>query len=454
MTFFRWLAASLALLAAFAAQAAGASSQALRAADPDQPSAAAPLQWPAPGHAAPVEPPADIDQARAVWQRANQRVAEFPRGHLDLLQWEARQPRAEGGPETLAGDRQLTLADALQQSLRIRPNLFVHAGMNAPEQAEVRVRFAEHVRELQHAWIDAVTARQRSRLMAEVLDATRTGSELGLRMVNAGNWSAARLARERLVQASAWTAAVEAQALELGARERLARTLGLWMAEDVARLGDQLPAGLPATPAQISPGAGLEEAAIEASVLRSHPTLERDRQHAQRQFDAAHAPRWLAWNGAVETALQLMPEPGSTGTLEPPRIDDLTLVRDHPLALTARVESDLLRLVADRRSMAREAWATVQLRHAAALHAQDVVVALQSELAQDSLLRYNGMLQSTWELLASARDRLRALDEALQARRDFWRAQASWQALLAGTDFRSAAPSSTSGAASATPAGH
>jgi hypothetical protein len=452
--FFRRLAASLALLAAIAAQAAGGASEALRAADPDQASGSVPLAWPAPGNATPVERPADIDQARAIWQRANQQVAEFPRGHLDLLQWEARQPGAEGAAAAMTAHRPLTLASALHQSLRNRPDLFVHAGMNAPEQAVVRVRFAAHVRDLQHAWIDALAARQRTRLLREILDATRTGSELGLRMVNAGNWSAARLTRERLVEASAWRAAVQAQAAEGSARERLARHLGVWQAEDVARLGERLPDSLPALPAQISPGTGLEDAALEAAVLRNHPTLATDRQLAQRQFDATRAPRWQAWNQAVDSALQRMPEPGSNGTLEAPRIDDLSLLRDHPLTLTARLESDLLRAVVERRSMAREAWAAVQLSHAAALHAQDVVVELQSALAQDSLLRYNGMLQSTWELLASARDRLRALDEALQARRDFWRAQASWQALLAGTDFRSADTPSTSGAATASPAGH
>jgi hypothetical protein len=45
------------------------------------------------------------------------------------------------------------------------------------------------------------------------------------------------------------------------------------------------------------------------------------------------------------------------------------------------------------------------------------------------------MFDSTWQLLASARERLDALDAALMARRDYWRAQASWQALLAGAGF-------------------
>ncbi len=454
MPFSRWLATWLTGLAMTAAHATDPPPPAMRAADPHPASAAPPWQWPAMGETTPTEPPVDIDQARTIWQRANQSVAEFPRGHADLLRWEARQPGGGDTPTAAANDTPLTLARALQGSLRHRPDLFMHAGMNAPEQAEVRVRFATHVREVQRAWIDAVAARQRAHLMAEVHDAARTGSELGRRMVSAGNWSPARLARERLVQADAWSAAVQARAADLGARERLARLLGQWQADDIARLGESLDAGLPAVPQPLSPGPGLDAASLEAAVLRSHPTLARDRQLAQRQVDAVPPERRQAWNRAMDSALQATPDAGSAGTLQPPRIDDLSLLRDHPLARAAQAESDLLRQATERRSMAREAWGQLQMRHAVALHAQDVVVELQEQLAQDSLLRYNGMLQSTWELLASARDRLRALDEAVQARRDFWRAQADWQALLSGTHYQSADDPSSSGAATAAPAGH
>ena len=454
MLFFRRLATGLALLTLTAAHAADSPPNALRAADPEQISEVPPLRLPEMGTTASIELPADADQARAIWQRANQSVAEFPRGHVDLLRWEARQPAEQGPLPAKRGAQPMSLSQALRHSLRNHPELFLHADMNAPAQAQLRVRFADHVRDVQRAWIDAATARQRLRLMGDVLEATRTGSELGQRMVSAGNWSQARLTRERLLQARAWSTVVEAQAQELSARERLARLLGLWQAEDVARLGESLPESLPAVPKSVSPGDGLDATRLESTVLRSDPALARDRPLAQRQFDAVNPERWQAWNQAVEQALQALPEPGTSPILEPPRIGDLSLLRDHSLARAAQAESDLLRQAADRRSMAREAWARLQLTHATAIHTQDVVVQLQGSLAQESLLRYNGMLQSTWELLASARERLLALDEALLARRDFWRAQADWQALLAGASYASPGTSLSSGAATAAPAGH
>jgi len=101
------------------------------------------------------------------------------------------------------------------------------------------------------------------------------------------------------------------------------------------------------------------------------------------------------------------------------------------------------------------AWAAVPLRHASARHAEQVVTQLQAAIEQDTVQRYNGMLLSTWDLLASARDRLASLDAALQARADFWRAQANWQAVLAGAGHTGSEPASSSAAApAANAAGH
>ncbi|MGQ3198186.1 MAG: hypothetical protein ACT6UH_26545, partial [Hydrogenophaga sp.] len=100
----------------------------------------------------------------------------------DLLRWEAGTPEAATAPAAPA----LTWREALRLSLRHRPELFTHADMNPLTLAQVKVAYATHVRELQRAWIDATAARQRERLLAELLDATRTGSELGRRMVVAG----------------------------------------------------------------------------------------------------------------------------------------------------------------------------------------------------------------------------------------------------------------------------
>ncbi|MGQ2920860.1 MAG: hypothetical protein ACT6RR_01010 [Hydrogenophaga sp.] len=421
---------------------------ALGAANPAHPVQPAPWVLPPGASADTPALPADLAAARAIWQRVNQRVAEFPRGHADLLRWEAGTPEAATAPAAPA----LTWREALRLSLRHRPELFTHADMNPLTLAQVKVAYATHVRELQRAWIDATAARQRERLLAELLDATRTGSELGRRMVVAGNWSQARQAREQLIEANAWQALVDARSASQAAQEHLARLLGIWEAQAVAQLGERLPQQLPALPEQASPGTGLTPATLEAAVLRSHPTLAQSRLLTQRDMSAIAPSQLDAWNAAVNAALDAQPN-ATRADSEPPHIDNLSLLRDGSLERAVHAQAALLALAAERRAMARQAWVALQSRHALALHAQNVVVPLQTTLAQETQLRYNGMLQSTWELLASARERLGALDAALQAQRSYWLAQADWQALLAGAGY-AAADNAASVTTAAPTAGH
>lgn len=434
------------LLLALASPALQAHSpaDALAAADPAAAATTPAPALPAPQQTASLEVPADIDRAREIWRQANARVAEFPRGHSDLLRWEAANlpPPAPAGKADAV--RPLGLDEALRLSLRHRPELYTRTGMNTLEQALVRRAFAVHVREVQHAWIDAVALRQSARHRGAILEATRTGSELSRRMVRAGNSSQATLMREQLLEAEAWSAAADAEAAARAGAERLARLLGLWTADAVDELARGLPDGLPALPAQAGEDSGQPGTDIEAAVLRSHPTLAMERIQAERTFSGLSAQRWQAWREAVDTALQGL-RSDHAGALAPPHLDDPGLLRDHALERAAQQQGRLLDLAAQRRSMAREAWTQLQTRHASAQHSEQVVAALQVALEQESLLRYNGMLESTWQLLGSARERLAALDAAALARRDYWRAQADWQALLAGADY-SGTDLSTSGA--------
>ena len=419
---------------------------------PDSPA----LSLPAPGSPQQIDAPTDLQQARDIWRRANERVAEFPRGHIDLLRWEAANPdQVRPAPSAnQVSDSPLGVNEALRMSLRHRPELYTRTDMNALARAKVQVNFVQHRRAIERAWIDAVAARQAARHASEVLDASRTGSELGRRMVMAGNWSQARLMREQLTEASAWQTAANAQMASMQARERLAGLMGLWDAASVAELEQRLPDSLPALPVSALPGPNLAEADIESAVLRSHPTLAFDFVAAERRFAGLSAGRWDAWVQASGAALQAMPDQSEGSAPTAPHLDDIALLRDHPLAGAVQAQTELLAKAAQRRSMAREAWAQLRLRHASAQHAQDVVSKLQTSLEQEALLRYNGMLQSSWELLASAKERINSLDAALQARRDFWRAHSDWQALLAGADYAGPDAPSSAGAAAASAGVH
>jgi outer membrane protein TolC len=465
---------------------------ALRAADPATPVAAATTTPapPAPALAQPLELPTDIDRARAIWQQANARVAEFGRGHIDILRWEAQNPGSAlpaspvppVAPTPASNEPVFDGAQALRLSLRQRPDVFAHAGMNTLERAEVQRAYVAHAQAVDSAWAETVTARHSLRLLGEALSAAHTGVALGQRMVQAGNWSQAKLLREQLSEAAAQQAVARAQQAQTRADEQLARLLGVWDSARLQALLQRLPPALPALPESLAmsaaPMAGPDlhsghtaPAAIaptdaEAAALRSHPTLAAQRTDTRRLLAAVPAEQQTRWAQAVDEALDQhnaqSPNPalGSTAPWSAapwsaPHISNLPMLHDHALQRAVQAESRLLQAAAERRSMAREAWAQLQAAHAHALHAQNVLVPLHTTLEQETLLRYNGMLQSTWDLLAQARERMAAVDAAHQARRDFWLAHTAWQALLAGGDYQSPGNSSApAGGASPAPKGH
>ena len=67
-----------------------------------------------------------------------------------------------------------------------------------------------------------------------------------------------------------------------------------------------------------------------------------------------------------------------------------------------------------------------------ARHYRDEVVPLRKTIADENLLRYNGMLIGVFELLADARAQVAGVNAALEATRDFWLAQADLDQALVG----------------------
>jgi hypothetical protein len=77
------------------------------------------------------------------------------------------------------------------------------------------------------------------------------------------------------------------------------------------------------------------------------------------------------------------------------------------------------------------------------------VVPLRKAIADEMLLRYNGMLIGVFELLADAREQVMSVNQSIEASRDFWIAESHFQqALVGGT-----ASGGTLAAPTAVPAG-
>ena len=157
--------------------------------------------WPAWAQTQTPTPPDNpaLSEARQQWREANERVGEFPRGHIDLLKWEQRHlppaaTPARPGPA-------LTADEAVRRALRLRPELFGAAPANPVQARERHLALLAHITRVRQAWQDAVLAAQALALQQARSEVADSGAELGRSMVQAGNWSQARLLREQVTQA-------------------------------------------------------------------------------------------------------------------------------------------------------------------------------------------------------------------------------------------------------------
>ena len=89
-------------------------------------------------------------------------------------------------------------------------------------------------------------------------------------------------------------------------------------------------------------------------------------------------------------------------------------------------------LLIDARSQVRESYTTYRTAADLARHYRDEIVPLRKVIAEENVLRYNGMLIGVFELLADTREQIASVVQAIDAQRDFWLADAALQASLIG----------------------
>ena len=369
------------------------------------------------------------------------------RDSADIVQWEAQQRPPVAAPQPAAAQR-WSLDYALMAAQRARPDLLARPGQNAPERAELRLAQADLALQVERAWLRAVAAGSSARYQAQVLQAAQAGAELAARLVRVGNWPQMRLLQEQLLLNQAQAQQRVAQHQQHLAMLDLWRLAGSGLtprqleqqlptdwptvsapAANTARAAMATPATSPATPA-FAPLAVLEVQALQAHPR--WPLLQRQAQILERGLSPAEREGLAA---ALAAAVAPQPDTGAASPLP-----ELTARQLWPgtwdKAAEARAEADALerQIRADVHS-AYSAWQTAtELAEGSAQDALRLHTALQDETQQ----RYNGMLKSTWELLASASARVQAAEAALLARRDAAVATAELRAVLAGLSYETA----------------
>jgi outer membrane protein TolC len=104
-------------------------------------------------------------------------------------------------------------------------------------------------------------------------------------------------------------------------------------------------------------------------------------------------------------------------------------------------------------SQLRESYSAYRTAYDVARHYRDEIVPLRKTMAEENVLRYNGMLIGVFELLADTRDQISSVQAAINAYQQFWLADAALAASMIGKPTATGAMSMGGGAAAAE-AGH
>lgn len=280
------------------------------------------------------------------------------------------------------------------------------------------------------AYFTAVAAQQGAHYAGQVRDAAEASSELARRMAKVGNLSALDQAREQAFHADATAQLARARHNATAAREQLARLMGVWGERIAFTLPDRLP-DLPATPA------GAEN--IESLALQQRLDVQVARRDTEMTASALGLSKAT---GVINVLHGGYVNSSKTGA---EREDGYEIELELPVfdwgrARVAKAESIYMQSVhrtADiavrARSQVREAYSAYRTTYDLAKHYRDEVVPLRKKISDETLLRYNGMLMSVFELLADARAQITSVNASIEAQRDYWLAETDLQAAMQGS---------------------
>lgn len=304
------------------------------------------------------------------------------------------------------------------------------------EQSQLRLasEVIDHVTQVKHAWVRAVAAAQSLAYAEQVYESAQVSAELAKRMEAVGNFNRLTRARHQAFYADAATRLVTAQQNAVSKREELVRQLGLSL-EQTPLL--KLPSRLPDIPKQPLSD---EEVGRQASRNRL------DVQLAQATLNASAKAQGLvnitSLTDIEVTASKARASDGSSGTstvhrgyevgIRLPIFDGGSLQRDAMNAQTLAAANNLEATLRAAGSGLRESYSAYRSAYDISRHYKDEVLPLRKVMADENILRYNGMIIGVFELLADARDQVSTVVSAIAADQQFWLADATLKAHLMG----------------------
>ncbi|SDC02814.1 Outer membrane protein TolC [Variovorax sp. CF079] len=348
------------------------------------------------------------------------------------------------------------LSFGLVDLILLPQRLSISRSQAAQAQVQLSGTVVDQVTQVRQAWVRAVAAQQSLQYAEQVKESAEASAELARRMQLVGNFSKLQRARQQVFYADATTQLASARHAATAAREELVRALGL---DDAQAAKLKLPERLPDLP----------KAPREARDVAATASEQRlDVQQARAQLDVAGKSQginllstFIDVEAGIRRDTVFDNAAGTRGTRRGFELDIRLPLFDwgsaQRNALNAQALAAANRYDATVRgatSQLREGYSAYCTAYDIARHYRDEIVPLRQAMADENVLRYNGMLIGVFELLAEARDQIASVNNAINAQQQFWLTDAALAASVIGKPSAMTAPTASAGAPPAAAAAH
>ncbi|NKK78557.1 TolC family protein [Rhizobium leguminosarum] len=325
-------------------------------------------------------------------------------------------------------------------------------------QLTAAVKTLQVAADTRRAWIGAVASRETVGQLQRAQATADAASELAEKLGETGAMTKGAQAREHVFVAELAGETAKARLSARLAKEELTRLMGLWGTD----LDYQVPYGLPPLPKSV-----VRRDTIEAEALRNRIDLQvakLELEATARSYSLTEATRYvtdLETLTGFETEREIEDDETKTRTTAQVELEFAIPIFDTGKARMRKSELAYMRaanLLAEKavnvRSEARSAYQAYRSNYDIARHYRNSVVPLRTKVEEESLLTYNGMISNTFELLTDTRDKINSILLSVNAKRDFWLAEADLAPAIygggatkasAGTEVAAASESSAGG---------
>ena len=282
----------------------------------------------------------------------------------------------------------------------------------------------------QATFYTAQAHQQFAQRLAIIVEVNEAAADIAKRQHDAGNINDLELDNQQALHAQARLEYAKVGAQVRSDRERLNRLLGLWGEQTGWQISDRLPL----LPEKELPLENLEAAAVarrlDLAAARGDVLAVANALRLKKSFRYVPA---VAIGVDAEHDLDHSWVAGPTLTLEVPLFDQGQGQIAKLSAEYRRAQRRFESLAVNIRSEVREARdALIAARDAAEYHAK-ILLPQRQRILRETLLHYNAMQKSNFELLAAKEREQVAEREAIEALRDYWIARAQLESAVGGS---------------------